>query len=373
EGFPGAGFKRCDRMYGEFGLPLGKIKRQVICLWNALQEDRDGHTWFRADSLAGVLQNEIGSATPNLRKALKIGVKAKWLTMRRDSDHVWWVAVAQKAANEAALAESIAAIITGPMVLPLFTEPLDGECDGTDPGDKCEDLVREILEQRELDRERAREFGFDDDEESAGVGGDESPDPRISDWRGLARVGRKTGTCQFCGRKLLKTESKLRGYGPVCSKRWGLPWGESEPESVLAESAPIELAPAPVEIAPKPQSRVRWVRNLFRWNHSQLLVQGREETGIMEAGFYGHNSRWIPPSHPQNRASEIRSRSGFALGSSCIFERRRTRRGRLPLGRKHKEQFHRKPSMGDKEGKRRRQETAWNPPDWRREPGRKTH
>ncbi|MCY2963517.1 MAG: hypothetical protein NT069_07675, partial [Planctomycetota bacterium] len=29
EGFPGAGFKRCDRMYGEFGLPLGKIKRQV--------------------------------------------------------------------------------------------------------------------------------------------------------------------------------------------------------------------------------------------------------------------------------------------------------------------------------------------------------
>jgi hypothetical protein len=37
--------------------------------------------------------------------------------------------------------------------------------------------------------------------------------------------GIKTGNCCFCAKELSTTESVTVGYGPVCAKKWGLPWG----------------------------------------------------------------------------------------------------------------------------------------------------
>jgi hypothetical protein len=40
-----------------------------------------------------------------------------------------------------------------------------------------------------------------------------------------AEFGRLTGHCCFCDRHLEDERSTEVGYGPVCAKRWGLPWG----------------------------------------------------------------------------------------------------------------------------------------------------
>lgn len=38
--------------------------------------------------------------------------------------------------------------------------------------------------------------------------------------------GKLTGHCCFCGLQLTDDRSVEKGYGPVCAKNWGLPWGK---------------------------------------------------------------------------------------------------------------------------------------------------
>jgi len=42
----------------------------------------------------------------------------------------------------------------------------------------------------------------------------------------LAEFGKLTGNCCFCNRELTDDRSKDAGWGPVCAKKFGLPWGE---------------------------------------------------------------------------------------------------------------------------------------------------
>ena len=46
--------------------------------------------------------------------------------------------------------------------------------------------------------------------------------------RTAAAYGKLTGNCCFCGTGLTNDNSTDVGYGPVCAKRWGLPWGKKE-------------------------------------------------------------------------------------------------------------------------------------------------
>lgn len=39
--------------------------------------------------------------------------------------------------------------------------------------------------------------------------------------------GHLTGSCCFCGRELTDERSTTIGYGPICAKHFGLPWGTS--------------------------------------------------------------------------------------------------------------------------------------------------
>jgi len=41
-----------------------------------------------------------------------------------------------------------------------------------------------------------------------------------------AKHGHETGNCSFCGLTLTDPRSVAKGWGPICSKRWGLPWGD---------------------------------------------------------------------------------------------------------------------------------------------------
>jgi len=40
-----------------------------------------------------------------------------------------------------------------------------------------------------------------------------------------AEHGRRTGCCAFCARDLTDERSTIHGYGPICAKKWSLPWG----------------------------------------------------------------------------------------------------------------------------------------------------
>lgn len=58
-----------------------------------------------------------------------------------------------------------------------------------------------------------------------------------------AEYGKKTGACCFCSRKLDTVESTAVGYGPICAKKFNLPWGEKATltVAVLSERAEIEV------------------------------------------------------------------------------------------------------------------------------------
>lgn len=45
--------------------------------------------------------------------------------------------------------------------------------------------------------------------------------------------GQKTGICCFCGLLLTTAESVYAGYGPICSDKYGLPWGQVEGDESL--------------------------------------------------------------------------------------------------------------------------------------------
>lgn len=46
--------------------------------------------------------------------------------------------------------------------------------------------------------------------------------------KAAAEYGKMSGHCCFCSQKLTDSRSVDWGYGPVCAKNWGLPWGNME-------------------------------------------------------------------------------------------------------------------------------------------------
>lgn len=49
--------------------------------------------------------------------------------------------------------------------------------------------------------------------------------------------GKKTGNCCFCGRDLTDHRSTAHGYGPICAKRYTLPWNTADAMVIEAEIA----------------------------------------------------------------------------------------------------------------------------------------
>lgn len=62
------------------------------------------------------------------------------------------------------------------------------------------------------------------------------PPERIKDLAALAEnpigagkmFGLTTNICCFCGLQLTAAESVGNGYGPICAKKWGLPWADTQ-------------------------------------------------------------------------------------------------------------------------------------------------
>ena len=106
-GLPGCGFARCDRLYTDLGLPAGRLKRQMICLWHLLHGDTSGNTWMDADLVVARLGELVSGAKIEIRKAVLLGCRSGWLAKRRDEDGKLWLAEGDRAKQEKFLAAKL--------------------------------------------------------------------------------------------------------------------------------------------------------------------------------------------------------------------------------------------------------------------------
>ena len=200
-GLAGCGFKRCDTLYQELGCNPHRLKRQAICLWNAVCElsERSGDTWIRSAAVVEILKQRIGGTRVRPERAMKLATHPKvgMLTLRRDAAGVWWIAETAKARQGRALAAKIHEILSWVPPAEIDVAAI-GET-GMQRFEVTDAMIDDFL----------RESG--------------DPEAEIA---GLIREGQETGVCQFCGRELTNEESRGRGYGPVCAAKWNLPYGE---------------------------------------------------------------------------------------------------------------------------------------------------
>ena len=125
--FRGCGFKRCDAMYLDLGLPAAALKRQTLCAWNTVARNTEGHTWFPLEvAISGIKANVAGAKLDEPR-ALKLAKRSKALSFLRtgfnnelvDRGGRIWCAEARKANNEQRLAEYLATALAEPTSWPV--------------------------------------------------------------------------------------------------------------------------------------------------------------------------------------------------------------------------------------------------------------
>ena len=204
-GIPGAGFLRCDRLYLDLGLPPASPVRQVYALEYWMSRDSEGHTWFSAQQAARTLGACIGSAQPDLRKAVKIGHRLRRIVCRTDEAGQVWVATWEGARAEVEIVAHLLTLTKARELTLTWPEPrrdaagqaledLDAPTPGGSPGEdgpEAQVLARIAAAGRDA---------FEIVEE-------------------LRAAGRATGICQVCGRTLVAAESLAAGVGPVCGGR----------------------------------------------------------------------------------------------------------------------------------------------------------
>lgn len=112
---PGAGFARCDRLYLDLGLPPTKLKRQLLCIWKAVQDNGDGSTWHSIETAAAAIQQNIGGLPVervNWKRAIRLGVRAKWLVTAEINGRKC-IAVNRDAEAEAKVAADVVRLLLG--------------------------------------------------------------------------------------------------------------------------------------------------------------------------------------------------------------------------------------------------------------------
>jgi len=122
--FRGCGFKRCDALWMELGLPPSKLRRQALCAWYSVASDTEGHTWYPVEFAVNGLKKSIGGTDLRPAAAIKMAKRIGRLSMDRNgalatlrsdstsgaiipSGGKLWLAEGRKAWSEDKLAEII--------------------------------------------------------------------------------------------------------------------------------------------------------------------------------------------------------------------------------------------------------------------------
>ena len=104
---PGCGWKRTDKLYLDLGGDAARLKRQMLAAWNALREDSSGHTFLPLGVAREAIRKAVSEGSCDVERALKLGVRAKWLSLYTDTYGQTWIAESSKAKNERIVAEKI--------------------------------------------------------------------------------------------------------------------------------------------------------------------------------------------------------------------------------------------------------------------------
>jgi exodeoxyribonuclease V alpha subunit len=107
---PGCGFKRCDKLYVELGKNPTRLKRQMLACWHSIRFAGNGHTWYPVEHAVRHVRENIGVGADPVR-AVKLGIRSKWLRHRRDHINKLWIAESDKAHNEQTIADGIARLM----------------------------------------------------------------------------------------------------------------------------------------------------------------------------------------------------------------------------------------------------------------------
>lgn len=111
---PRAGYSRCSRLYEELGLNPAKIKRQTLCCWDQINNNRHGHTWVDGTWLADFLTETIGPKHAEPVKALKLGLRVGLFAKRKNHEGILKVTTVARAVAEQQIADKIAELRLAP-------------------------------------------------------------------------------------------------------------------------------------------------------------------------------------------------------------------------------------------------------------------
>lgn len=104
---PGAGFKRCDKLYCDLGRRQDALKRQMLSAWHMLREDGNGHTWISHPCVRESIRKAIREGKADAERAIHLGVRAHWLATLTAADGQVWVAEYRSAKNERTIADQV--------------------------------------------------------------------------------------------------------------------------------------------------------------------------------------------------------------------------------------------------------------------------
>jgi exodeoxyribonuclease V alpha subunit len=141
-GMPGAGFKRCDKLWRDLGLKLDRLKRQVYAALQEIRNDRDGNTWFSTDRVSEIIKDAIGE-TAKPAKAMRLAIKCGLMSIRKDGDGKLWLANRNAQLNEQAIAREIVRLSKWPTNLwPRDLPTSTGDGDGLPSAHQVEELLK---------------------------------------------------------------------------------------------------------------------------------------------------------------------------------------------------------------------------------------
>jgi exodeoxyribonuclease V alpha subunit len=111
------GFRRCDKLWVELGHPAGRLKRQMLAGWHELHSDTAGHTWLPIQQAVRAVRQQIGDQLARPERAVRLGLRAKWMRHKRDANGKLWVAEWDRARNEQAIATGVVRLLDNDQVL----------------------------------------------------------------------------------------------------------------------------------------------------------------------------------------------------------------------------------------------------------------
>ncbi len=136
---PGAGFKRCDKMFIDLGGKSAAPKRQAISAWAAIRDDRTGSTWIDARDIAAEVTKAIPRADPY--RALRVLSRAGWIRVHRDGRDRF-VTLRERADHERRIADAVRALSSGPSLWPATIPTSSTDGDGLPSAHQAAELAR---------------------------------------------------------------------------------------------------------------------------------------------------------------------------------------------------------------------------------------